>query len=139
MNIKVEKNIVTIGGVSIEFETLARVNSFLLDYIDIHGQVEKVEKPFDEELYNLIATYGYIEIENLDLSVRSFNCLKRAGINIVKDVLELSFDDVSRIRNMGRKSVEEIEQKVNEFTRSYYIKWTDNLETENTQSVTCAV
>ena len=47
-------------------------------------------------------------IEELDLSVRSFNCLKRAGINTVEDLLSKSEEDMMKVRNLGRKSLEEV-------------------------------
>ncbi len=47
-------------------------------------------------------------IEELDLSVRSFNCLKRAGINTVEDLLNKSEEDMMKVRNLGRKSLEEV-------------------------------
>ena len=47
-------------------------------------------------------------IEELDLSVRSFNCLKRAGINTVGDLVSKSEEDMMKVRNLGRKSLEEV-------------------------------
>ena len=47
-------------------------------------------------------------IEELDLSVRSFNCLKRAGVNTVEDLLSKSEEDMMKVRNLGRKSLEEV-------------------------------
>lgn len=47
-------------------------------------------------------------IEELDLSVRSFNCLKRAGINTVEDLTNKSEEDMMKVRNLGRKSLEEV-------------------------------
>lgn len=52
-------------------------------------------------------------IEELDLSVRSFNCLKRAGINTVGDLINKSEDDMMKVRNLGKKSLEEVIQKLN--------------------------
>ena len=52
-------------------------------------------------------------IEDLDLSVRSFNCLKRAGINTVEDLINKSEEDMMKVRNLGRKSLEEGVQKLN--------------------------
>ena len=52
-------------------------------------------------------------IEDLDLSVRSFNCLKRAGINTVEDLINKSEEDMMKVRNLGRKSLEEVVQKLN--------------------------
>ena len=55
---------------------------------------------------------GYMTIEELDLSVRSFNCLKRAGINTVGELMEKSEDDMMKVRNLGRKSLEEVQHKL---------------------------
>ncbi len=51
-------------------------------------------------------------IEELDLSVRSFNCLKRAGINTVEDLISKSESEMMKVRNLGRKSLEEVVQKL---------------------------
>ena len=51
-------------------------------------------------------------IEELDLSVRSFNCLKRAGINTVEDLISRTEDDMMKVRNLGRKSLEEVINKL---------------------------
>lgn len=51
-------------------------------------------------------------IEDLDLSVRSFNCLKRAGINTVDDLINKSQDDMMKVRNLGKKSFEEVRAKL---------------------------
>jgi len=52
-------------------------------------------------------------IEELDLSVRSYNCLKRAGINTVEDLISKTEEDMMKVRNLGRKSLEEVLQKLN--------------------------
>ena len=52
-------------------------------------------------------------IEELDLSVRSFNCLKRANINTVEDLISKTEDDMMKVRNLGRKSLEEVMNKLN--------------------------
>ena len=51
-------------------------------------------------------------IEELDLSVRSYNCLKRAGINTVEDLTNRTEEDMMKVRNLGRKSLEEVLQKL---------------------------
>lgn len=51
-------------------------------------------------------------IEELDLSVRSYNCLKRAGINTVQELASKSEDDMMKVRNLGRKSLEEVKHKL---------------------------
>lgn len=53
-------------------------------------------------------------IEELDLSVRSFNCLKRAGINTVEDLINKTTEDMMKVRNLGRKSLEEVLAKLKE-------------------------
>ncbi len=66
--------------------------------------VEKVETPKDKLLD--------MTIEELDLSVRSFNCLKRANINTVEDLINKTQDEMIKVRNLGRKSLEEVEHKL---------------------------
>lgn len=51
-------------------------------------------------------------IEELDLSVRAYNCLKRAGINTVSELVQRNQEDMMKVRNLGRKSLEEVEQKL---------------------------
>ena len=66
--------------------------------------VEKAETQHDKVLE--------MTIEELDLSVRSFNCLKRAGINTVEDLINTSEDDMMKVRNLGKKSLEEVIYKL---------------------------
>ena len=66
--------------------------------------VEKVEKEPDTVLK--------MTIEELDLSVRSFNCLKSANINTVEDLVNKTQDEMIKVRNLGRKSLEEVEHKL---------------------------
>jgi DNA-directed RNA polymerase subunit alpha len=66
--------------------------------------VEKGEPTHDKVLE--------MTIEELDLSVRSYNCLKRAGINTVEDLTNKSEDEMMKVRNLGRKSLEEVVQKL---------------------------
>ena len=53
-------------------------------------------------------------IEELDLSVRSYNCLKRAGINMVSELIEKTEEDMMKVRNLGKKSLEEVTGKLAE-------------------------
>lgn len=66
--------------------------------------VEKPETQHDKMLE--------MTIEELDLSVRSFNCLKRANINTVEDLISKSEDEMMKVRNLGRKSLEEVMNKL---------------------------
>ena len=66
--------------------------------------VEKEEESKDKILE--------MNIEELDLSVRSYNCLKRAGINTVEELTKKTEEDMMKVRNLGRKSLEEVQQKL---------------------------
>ena len=68
--------------------------------------VEKVDKEPD--------TVMKMTIEELDLSVRSFNCLKRANINTVEDLVSKTQDEMIKVRNLGRKSLEEVQHKLSQ-------------------------
>ena len=68
-----------------------------------------VEKEEDEKEKVLEMT-----IEELDLSVRSYNCLKRAGINTVEELTYKSEDDMMKVRNLGKKSLDEVSKKLEE-------------------------
>ncbi len=72
--------------------------------MDTEIMVEKDEKGKEKALE--------MTIEELDLSVRSFNCLKRAGINTVEDLISKSEEEMMKVRNLGRKSLEEVIHKL---------------------------
>jgi DNA-directed RNA polymerase subunit alpha len=55
-----------------------------------------------------------VEKEEVDLSVRSYNCLKRAGINTVQELITKTEEDMMKVRNLGRKSLEEVQEKLEE-------------------------
>lgn len=77
----------------------------LTDHADnVEIMVEKEEDKKDKVLE--------MTIEELDLSVRSYNCLKRAGINSVQELVQKSQEDMMKVRNLGKKSLEEVEQKL---------------------------
>jgi DNA-directed RNA polymerase subunit alpha len=71
---------------------------------DVEIMVEKEEEAKDRILE--------MTIEELDLSVRSYNCLKRAGINTVEELTKKTEEDMMKVRNLGRKSLEEVQQKM---------------------------
>lgn len=78
----------------------------LTDHADtVEIMVEKEEDKKDKVLE--------MTIEELDLSVRSYNCLKRAGINTVQELVQKSEEDMMKVRNLGKKSLEEVQQKLN--------------------------
>ena len=67
-----------------------------------------VVEPEDNKVERLLE----MTIEELDLSVRAYNCLKRAGINTVNELVQRNQEDMMKVRNLGKKSLEEVEQKL---------------------------
>ena len=95
-------------AVSLGAKILVDHFTLFTDLSDSNGSrstvVEKVETQRDKVLE--------MTIEELDLSVRSFNCLKRANINTVEDLISKTQDEMIKVRNLGRKSLEEVEHKL---------------------------
>lgn len=77
----------------------------LTDYVDQIGTIMVQKKEEENKLLEM-------SIEELDLSVRSYNCLKRAGINSLEDLAKRSEDDMMKVRNLGKKSLEEVQNKL---------------------------
>lgn len=73
---------------------------------EVEIMVEKEEEQKDKIME--------MTIEELDLSVRSYNCLKRAGINSVEELIQRNEDDMMKVRNLGKKSLEEVIHKLDE-------------------------
>lgn len=77
----------------------------LTDHVnDVEIMVEKEEDKKEKVLE--------MTIEELDLSVRSYNCLKRAGINTVQELTQKTEEEMMKVRNLGKKSLEEVQQKL---------------------------
>ena len=87
------------------------LNEHLNLFVDLSEEAKAfdvmVERPEKEKEKVLEMT-----IEELDMSVRSFNCLKRAGIDTVEDLVSRSEDEMIKVRNLGKKSLEEVIQKL---------------------------
>ncbi|SHK35517.1 DNA-directed RNA polymerase subunit alpha [Paramaledivibacter caminithermalis] len=83
----------------------------LTDHIDdVEIMVEKEEDKKEKVLE--------MTIEELDLSVRSYNCLKRAGINTVEELTQRTEEDMMKVRNLGKKSLEEVKNKLADLSLS---------------------
>lgn len=97
-------------GISLAAKVLEEHLKLFIDLTEHVGNVEiMVEKEEDKKEKVLEMT-----IEELDLSVRSYNCLKRAGINTVEELANKSEEDMMKVRNLGKKSLEEVIQKLEE-------------------------
>ena len=87
------------------------VSEHLAQFIGLTEHVQNVEimvEPEEDKKEKVLE----ITIEELDLSVRSYNCLKRAGINTVEELIKRNEEEMMKVRNLGRKSLEEVEQKL---------------------------
>ena len=93
------------------------MSEHLMLFIDLAEHVNDVEimveKEEDEKEKVLEMT-----IEELDLSVRSYNCLKRAGINTVEELIQKTEEDMMKVRNLGKKSLQEVKDKLAELNLS---------------------
>ena len=87
------------------------LNEHLNLFVDLSDEAKKAEimKDRDEVVKEKVLE---MTIEELDMSVRAFNCLKRAGINTVEDLINRSEEDMIKVRNLGKKSLEEVIQKL---------------------------
>ena len=107
-------------------EAVAKATANLIDQLKIFKTVDgSADNPEDYEVEEYVPTSATTQaqedenskvlemtIEDLDLSVRSFNCLKRAGINIVGDLVVKTEDEMMKVRNLGRKSLDEVRKKL---------------------------
>lgn len=89
------------------------LNDHLELFIDLTNHVSDVEIMVEKEEDKKEKVLE-MTIEELDLSVRSYNCLKRAGINSVDELTRKSEEDMMKVRNLGKKSLEEVEHKLAE-------------------------
>lgn len=105
------------NGAILAKEALALASKMLIDYLDVIVQIseqaastefifEQEEEPTNKKLE--------MKIEQLDLSVRLFNSLKRSGIYTVAQIIRLTEEDVMRFRSLGRKSFKELKEKLAE-------------------------
>ncbi len=97
-------------GVSIGAKIMQEHLNLFIALTDATASMDfMVEKEEDQKEKALEMT-----IEELELSVRSFNCLKRAGINTVEELTQKSEDDMMKVRNLGKKSLDEVKAKLDE-------------------------
>ncbi len=102
-------------------EAISKAASILIMHLKLFQNMaglteeeEEEEGTFLETPENDTAKVLELTIEDLDLSVRSYNCLKRANINTVADLTEKTEEDMMKVRNLGRKSLEEVKKKLQE-------------------------
>ncbi|MDD4772273.1 MAG: DNA-directed RNA polymerase subunit alpha [Eubacteriales bacterium] len=87
------------------------LNEHLSLFVDLSDEAKKAEIMVERE-ETIKEKVLEMTIEELDMSVRSFNCLKRAGIDTVEDLINKTEEDMMKVRNLGKKSLEEVIQKL---------------------------
>lgn len=98
-------------------EAVSQAAQIIIKYLQLFvGLTDRVEikEPEPEEQQDEKDKVLEMPIEELELSVRSFNCLKRAGINTVGDLTMRTVEEMMKVRNLGKKSLEEVEKKLAE-------------------------
>ena len=107
-------------------DAVSLASKFLVEHFEIVSMINEtiVNQQYMQEQQEVVETKEYeTSIEELDLSVRSKNCLKRANIYTLGDLIRKSEDEMMKVRNLGRKSLKEIMQKLHErgldLNRSY--------------------
>ena len=103
-------------GTLMPSETLSIASKILRDHIQILTEVdedslEKVEAP-EEVVDEPVNSITQRMIEDLELSVRSYNCLKRAGITTVEELTQKTEEEMIHVRNLGKKSLNEVKEKI---------------------------
>lgn len=106
---------VTTNGTTTPDEAVSLAAKILIEHLELFMNLSE-SAANTEVLVNKPDSKGNevlkMTIEELDLSVRSYNCLKRAGVNTVEDLASKTEEDMMRVRNLGRKSLEEVLQKM---------------------------
>ena len=95
-------------AVSLAAKLLNEHLNLFIDLSEETGSVEMMAEKDDKGKEKILE----MTIEELDLSVRSFNCLKRAGINTVNDLIGKSAEEMMKVRNLGKKSFDEVKEKL---------------------------
>ena len=97
-------------AVSLAAKVLSEHLSLFIDLSEIANKADIMVEKEESEKEKVLE----MNIDELELSVRSYNCLKRAGINTVEELTNKTSDDMMKVRNLGRKSLEEVLAKLKE-------------------------
>ena len=104
-------------------ESIALASKILVDHLELLTHVHEEVNDMDsvmKEAQGEVPNKGLVMmIEDLDLSVRSYNCLKRAGIQTVEELTQRTEDEMMRVRNLGKKSLKEVKDKIYDLGLSF--------------------
>ena len=102
---------------------ISLASKILIDHLDIitnvREEVNGMESIMKENNNEVTHREQSMMIEDLDLSVRSYNCLKRAGIQTVDELTQKTEEEMMRVRNLGKKSMKEVKEKITELGLSF--------------------
>ena len=119
---KVILEVWTDGSIS-PAESVALGSKILMDHLslltNVHEAVNDMESVMKEAQGEVVNKGLVMMIEDLDLSVRSYNCLKRAGIQTVEELIQKTEDEMMRVRNLGKKSLKEVKDKIYDLGLSF--------------------
>lgn len=104
-------------------ESIALGSKILIDHLElltnVHEAVNQLDSMMKEPQSDVQNKGLVMMIEDLDLSVRSYNCLKRAGIQTVEELTQKTEDEMMRVRNLGKKSLKEVKDKIYDLGLSF--------------------
>ena len=104
-------------------ESLALASKILVSHLELLTEVDQVVESMDslmeENVHEFNSSTVNMSIEDLDLTVRSYNCLKRAGISTVDELTQKTEDEMAHVRNLGKKSLKEVKEKLAELNLSF--------------------
>ncbi len=115
---------VTTNGAFTPQQAVSIASKILIDHLELFSEIENLipfENIMDEEQVEEHDKYQEMSIEELDLSVRSYNCLKRANIATVQELTLKTEDDMMKVRNLGKKSLKEVREKLKALGLSFKI------------------
>ncbi|NLZ92958.1 MAG: DNA-directed RNA polymerase subunit alpha [Firmicutes bacterium] len=101
-------------AISLGAKILSKHLSLFINLTEKVADVEILDEKEEDDKAKVLE----MSIEELDLSVRSYNCLKRAGINTVQELTQKTEEEMMKIRNLGKKSLEEVNNKLKELNLS---------------------
>lgn len=107
---------VTTNGACTPQEAIALSAKIIIEHLELFAKLETLsifdEKVIDDSQVEEHDKYQDMSIEELDLSVRSYNCLKRANILTVQELTQKTEEDMMKVRNLGKKSLKEVREKL---------------------------
>lgn len=104
-------------------EALALASKILISHYELFTEVDQATSEMESVMKDYVHETNpktvNMSIDDLDLTVRSYNCLKRAGISSVEELTQKTEEEMSKVRNLGKKSLKEVKEKLEELNLSF--------------------